>query len=170
MLELKNLELTKVADFFCTLHLHPPIVLPTMVNMNNKKRLTRGDFETLMGLFGTILESCDRSTAKQIREVLVDIEHTLFDYNEEHEINQCECPTCEADRKKDTREGKLLTRELTPEDMEKLQKSMAKNLDKIKDSLTKEKKSSDDKAYEKWKKDFLKKKEKRNSDDNEDEK
>jgi hypothetical protein len=137
-----------------------------MVNMNNKKRLTRGDFETLMGLFGTILESCDRSTAKQIREVLVDIEHTLFDYNEEHEINQCECPTCEADRKKDTREGKLLTRELTPEDMEKLQKSMAKNLD----SLTKEKKSSNDKAYEKWKKDFLKKKEKRNSDDNEDEK
>ena len=170
MLELKNLELIKVADFFCTLHLHPPIVLPPMVNMNNKKRLTQGDFETLMGLFGTILESCDRSTAKQIREVLVDIEHTLFDYNEEHEINQCECPTCEADRKKDTREGKLLTRELTPEDMEKLQKSMAKNLDKIKDSLTKEKKSSDDKAYEKWKKDFLKKKEKRNSDDNEDEK
>ena len=100
----------------------------------------------------------------------MDIEHTLFDYNEEHEINQCECPTCEADRKKDTREGKLLTRELTPEDMEKLQKSMAKNLDKIKDSLTKEKKSSNDKAYEKWKKDFLKKKEKRNSDDNEDEK
>ena len=67
-------------------------------------------------------------------DVLVDIEHTLFDYNEEHEINQCECPTCEADRKKDRKEGKLLTRELTPEDMEKLQKSMAKNLDKIKDS------------------------------------
>ena len=54
--------------------------------------------------------------------------------------------------------------------MEKLQKSMAKNLDKIKDSLTKEKKSSRDKAYEEWKKDFLKKKEKKNSDDNEDEK
>ena len=170
MLKLKNLELIKVADFFCTLHLHPPIVLLPMVNMNNKKRLTQGDFETLMGLFGTILESCDRSTAKQIREVLVDIEHTLFDYNEEHEINQCECPTCEADRKKDRKEGKLVTRELTPEDMEKLQKSMAKNLDKIKDSLTKEKKSSRDKAYEEWKKDFLKKKEKKNLDDNEDEK
>ena len=104
-----------------------------------QKRLTRGDFETLMGLFGTILESCDRATAKQIREILVDIEHTLFDYNEEHEIEQCECPTCKADRKKDKKEGKLVTRELTPEDMEKLQKSMAKNLDKIKDSLTKEK-------------------------------
>ena len=138
--------------------------------MNNKKRLTRGDFETLMGLFGTILESCDRATARQIHDVLVDIEHTLFDYNEEHEINQCECPTCEADRKKDTREGKVNTREFTPKNMEKMQKSMAKNLDKIKDSLTKEKKSSNDKAYEKWKKDFLKKKEKKDSDDKEDEK
>ena len=141
-----------------------------ILGMNNKKRLTRGDFETLMGLFGTILESCDRATARQIHDVLVDIEHTLFDYNEEHEINQCECPTCEADRKKDRKEGKLVTRELTPEDMEKLQKSMAKNLDKIKDSLTKEKKSSRDKAYEEWKKDFLNEKRKKESKDRRNEK
>ena len=170
MLKLKNFELIKVADFFCTLQLHLPIVLQTIVVMNNKKRLTQGDFETLMGLFGTILESCDRATARQIHDVLVDIEHTLFDYNEEHEINQCECPTCEADRKKDRKEGKLVTRELTPEDMEKLQKSMAKNLDKIKDSLTKEKKSSRDKAYEEWKKDFLNEKRKKESKDRRNEK
>ena len=138
--------------------------------MNNKKRLTRGDFETLMGLFGTILESCDRATARQIHDVLVDIEHTLFDYNEEHEINQCECSTCEADRKKDRKEGKLVTRELTPEDIEKLQKSMAENLDKIKDSLTQEKKSSRDKAYEEWKKDFLNEKRKKESKDRRNEK
>jgi len=100
----------------------------------------------------------------------VDIEHTLFDYNEEHEIEQCECPTCKADRKKDRKEGKLVTRELTPEDMEKLQKSMAKNLDKIKDSLTKEKKSSRDKAYEEWKKDFLNEKRKKESKDGKKEK
>ena len=136
-----------------------------MVNMNNKKRLTRGDFETLMGLFGTIIESCDRSTAKQMLDILMDIEHTLFDYNEEHEINQCECPTCEADRKKDRKEGKLITREISPEDMEELQKNMSKSLDEIKDVLTKEKKSSKDKAYQKWKKDFVKKKQKRDSDD-----
>ena len=135
----------------------------TMANMNNKKRLTRGDFETLMGLFGTIIESCDRSTAKQIREVLVDIEHTLFDYNEEHEINQCECPTCKTDRKKDRKQGKLVTSEEDKMDMGELQKSMSKSLDKIKDELTKVKKSSNDKAYEEWKKDFLKKKEKRDS-------
>ena len=133
--------------------------------MNSKKRLTRGDFETLMGLFGTILESCDRSTSKQMLDILIDIEHTLFDYNEEHEINQCECPTCEADRKKDRKEGKLITREISPEDMAELQKSMSKSLDEIKDVLTKEKKSSKDKAYQKWKKDFVKKKQKRDSDD-----
>jgi len=141
-----------------------------MINMNNKKRLTRGDFETLMGLFGTIIESCDRSTAKQIRDVLVDIEHTLFDYNEEHEIDQCECPTCESDRKKDRKQGKLITRETTPEDMEKLQKSISKSLDKIKDMVTTEKKSSNDKAYAEWKKDFLKKKQKKDSDDKKEEK
>jgi hypothetical protein len=133
--------------------------------MNNKKRLTRGDFETLMGLFGTIIESCDRSTSKQMLDILIDIEHTLFDYNEEHEINQCECPTCESDRKKDRKEGKLITREISPEDMAELQKSMSKSLDEIKDVLTKEKKSSKDKAYQKWKKDFVKKKQKRDSDD-----
>jgi len=138
--------------------------------MNNKKRLTRGDFETLMGLFGTIIESCDRSTAKQMLDILMDIEHTLFDYNEEHEINQCECPTCEADRKKDRKEGKLITREISPEDMEELQKNMSKSLDEIKDVLTKEKKSSKDKAYQKWKKDFVKKKQKRDSDNKKKEK
>jgi len=138
--------------------------------MNNKKRLTRGDFETLMGLFGTIIESCDRSTAKQMLDILIDIEHTLFDYNEEHEINQCECPTCEADRKKDRKEGKLITREISPEDMAELQKSMSKSLDEIKDVLTKEKKSSKDKAYQEWKKDFVKKKQKRDSDDKKKEK
>ena len=132
-----------------------------MVNMNNKKRLTRGDFETLMGLFGTIIESCDRSTGKKMLDILMDIEHTLFDYNEEHEINQCECPTCEADRKKDRKEGKLITRETTPDDMEELQKSISKSLDKIKDTLTKAKKLSKDKAYAEWKKDFLKKKQKK---------
>ena len=141
-----------------------------MVNMNNKKRLTRGDFETLMGLFGTIIESCDRSTAKQMLDILMDIEHTLFDYNEEHEINQCECPTCEADRKKDRKQGKLITREITPEDMEELQKNMSKSLDEIKDVLTKEKKSSKDKAYQEWKKDFVKKKQKRDSDNKKKEK
>ena len=138
--------------------------------MNNKKRLTRGDFETLMGLFGTIIESCDRSTAKQMLDILMDIEHTLFDYNEEHEINQCECPTCEADRKKDRKEGKLITREISPEDMEELQKNMSKSLDEIKDVLTKEKKSSKDKAYQEWKKDFVKKKQKRDSDNKKKEK
>ena len=138
--------------------------------MNNKKRLTRGDFETLMGLFGSILESCDRSTAKRIRDVLVDVEHTLFDYNEEHEINQCECPTCESDRKKDKKEGKLLTRESSAEDMEKLEKSLSKSLDKIKDTLIKDKKSSKDKAYEDWKKDFLNKKKKNDSGDSKKEK
>jgi len=141
-----------------------------MVNMNNKKRLTRGDFETLMGLFGTIIESCDRSTAKQMLDILMDIEHTLFDYNEEHEINQCECPTCEADRKKDRKEGKLITREISPEDMEEMQKNMSKSLDEIKDVLTKEKKSSKDKAYQEWKKDFVKKKQKRDSDNKKKEK
>ena len=138
--------------------------------MNNKKRLTRGDFETLMGLFGTIIESCDRSTAKQMLDILMDIEHTLFDYNEEHEINQCECPTCEADRKKDRKEGKLITREISPEDMEEMQKNMSKSLDEIKDVLTKEKKSSKDKAYQEWKKDFVKKKQKRDSDNKKKEK
>ncbi len=133
--------------------------------MNNKKRLTKGDFETLMGLFGTIIESCDRSTAKQMLDVLVDVEHTLFDYNEEHEINQCECPTCEADRKKDRRQGKLVTREEDRKDVKELQKSLSKSLDKIKDTLTQEKKSSSDEAYNVWKKDFLKKKEKRDLDD-----
>ena len=141
-----------------------------MVNMNNKKRLTKGDFETLMGLFGTIIESCDRSTSKQMLDILIDIEHTLFDYNEEHEINQCECPTCEADRKKDRKQGKLITREITPEDMEELQKNMSKSLDEIKDVLTKEKKSSKDKAYQEWKKDFVKKKQKRDSDNKKKEK
>ena len=42
---------------------------------------------------------------------------------------------------------------------------MSKSLDEIKDVLTKEKKSSKDKAYQKWKKDFVKKKQKRDSDD-----
>jgi hypothetical protein len=138
--------------------------------MNNKKRLTRGDFETLMGLFGTIIESCDRSTSKQMLDILMDIEHTLSDYNEEHEINQCECPTCEDDRKKDRKQGKLITREITPEDMEELQKNMSKSLDEIKDVLTKEKKSSKDKAYQEWKKDFVKKKQKRDSDNKKEEK
>ena len=150
------------------MHLHPPIDLLSMVNMNNKKRLTRGDFETLMGLFGEIIKSCDRPTGKKILDVLIDIEHTIFDYNEEHGIDQCDCPECKSDRKKDRKEGKLITRETTPDDMEELQKSISKSLDKIKDTLTKEKKSSRDKAYEEWKKDFLKKKEKRDSDDNED--
>ena len=138
--------------------------------MNNNKRLTRGDFETLMGLFGEIIKSCDRPTSKKILDILMDIEHTLFDYNEEHEINQCECPTCEADRKKDRKEGKLITREISPEDMEELQKNMSKSLDEIKDVLTKEKKSSKDKAYQKWKKDFVKKKQKRDSDNKKKEK
>ena len=54
--------------------------------------------------------------------------------------------------------------------MEKLKKSMSKSLDAIKDSLTKEKRSSGDKAYEEWKKDFLKKKGKSDQDDKESEK
>ena len=133
----------------------------TIGSMNNKKRLTRGDFETLMGLFGEIIRSCDRPTGKQILDVLMDIEHTIFDYNEEHEIDQCDCPECKSDRKKDRKEGKLITRETTPDDMEELQKSISKSLDKIKDTLTKAKKLSKYKAYAEWKKDFLKKKQKK---------
>ena len=143
--------------------MHPPIVLLTIGSMNNKKRLTRGDFETLMGLFGEIIRSCDRPTGKQILDVLMDIEHTIFDYSEEHGINQCDCPDCKSDRKKDRKEDKLVTSEVTPESMDELQKSISKNLEKIRTLTTESKISSKDKAYKVWKKDFLKKERKKDS-------
>jgi len=131
--------------------------------MNNKKRLTRGDFETLMGLFGEIIKSCDRPTGKKILDVLMDIEHTIFDYNEEHEIDQCDCSECKSDRKKDRKINKLITSAETLEDIEELKKDLSKNLENIRTLVTKEKKSSRDKAYKEWKNDFLKKKQKKDS-------
>ena len=131
--------------------------------MNNNKRLTRGDFETLMGLFGEIIKSCDRPTGKKILDVLMDIEHTIFDYNEEHEIDQCDCPECKSDRKKDRKINKLITSAETLEDIEELKKDLSKNLENIRTLVTQEKKSSRDKAYKEWKNDFLKKKQKKDS-------
>jgi len=131
--------------------------------MNNNKRLTRGDFETLMGLFGEIIKSCDRPTGKKILDVLMDIEHTIFDYNEEHEIDQCDCSECKSDRKKDRKINKLITSAETLEDIEELKKDLSKNLENIRTLVTKEKKSSRDKAYKEWKNDFLKKKQKKDS-------
>jgi len=131
--------------------------------MNNKKRLTRGDFETLMGLFGEIIKSCDRPTGKKILDVLMDIEHTIFDYNEEHEIDQCDCSECKSDRKKDRKINKLITSAETLEDIEELKKDLSKNLENIRTLVTQEKKSSRDKAYKEWKNDFLKKKQKKDS-------
>ena len=131
--------------------------------MNNNKRLTRGDFETLMGLFGEIIKSCDRPTGKKILDVLMDIEHTIFDYNEEHEIDQCDCPECKSDRKKDRKKNKLITSAETLEDIGELKKDLSKDLEKIRTLVTKEKKSSRDEAYKEWKNDFLKKKQKKDS-------
>tara|TARA_B110001454_G_C12446616_1_gene320234 strand:- start:145 stop:558 length:414 start_codon:yes stop_codon:yes gene_type:complete len=131
--------------------------------MNNNKRLTRGDFETLMGLFGEIIKSCDRPTGKKILDVLMDIEHTIFDYNEEHEIDQCDCSECKSDRKKDRKINKLITSAETLEDIEELKKDLSKDLEKIRTLVTKEKKSSRDEAYKEWKNDFLKKKQKKDS-------
>jgi len=131
--------------------------------MNNNKRLTRGDFETLMGLFGEIIKSCDRPTGKKILDVLMDIEHTIFDYNEEHEIDQCDCSECKSDRKKDRKINKLITSAETLEDIEELKKDLSKNLENIRTLVTQEKKSSRDKAYKEWKNDFLKKKQKKDS-------
>ncbi len=131
--------------------------------MNNNKRLTRGDFETLMGLFGEIIKSCDRPTGKKILDVLMDIEHTIFDYNEEHGIDQCDCPECKSDRKKDRKKNKLITSAETLEDIEELKKDLSKNLENIRTLVTKEKKSSRDNAYKEWKNDFLKKKQKKDS-------
>jgi len=131
--------------------------------MNNNKRLTRGDFETLMGLFGEIIKSCDRPTGKKILDVLMDIEHTIFDYNEEHEIDQCDCSECKSDRKKDRKINKLITSAETLEDIEELKKDLSKNLENIRTLVTQEKKSSRDKAYKEWKNDFLEKKQKKDS-------
>ena len=131
--------------------------------MNNNKRLTRGDFETLMGLFGEIIKSCDRPTGKKILDVLMDIEHTIFDYNEEHEIDQCDCSECKSDRKKDRKINKLITSAETLEDIEELKKDLSKDLEKIRTLVTKEKKSSRDEAYKEWKNDFLKKKQNKDS-------
>jgi hypothetical protein len=44
-----------------------------------------------------------------------------------------------------------------------LKKDLSKNLEKIHTLVTKEKKFSKDKAYEEWKNDFLKKKQKKDS-------
>jgi hypothetical protein len=131
--------------------------------MNNNKRLTRGDFETLMGLFGEIIKSCDRPTGKKILDVLMDIEHTIFDYNEEHGIDQCDCPECKSDRKKDRKKNKLITSAETLEDIGELKKDLSKDLEKIRTLVTKEKKSSRDEAYKEWKNDFLEKKQKKDS-------
>ena len=134
--------------------------------MNNNKRLTRGDFETLMKMFEKIIQNCDRATAKKILDILRDVEHTIFDFNEEHGIDQCNCPECESDRKKDailTEEGRVKKSDLTPDEIHDLYMEVWKGTKAIRDLLTEEKQSSKDKAYIKWKKDFLKKKQKEDS-------
>ena len=113
----------------------------------------------MMGLFGTIIQSCDRITAKQIFDVLVDMEHTIFDYNEEHGIDQCDCHECMTDKKMDRKNNKFVTSQDSPKDIEGLKRDLSRNLDKIRDRITKIQSSNDD-AYNEWKKDFTKEKEK----------
>lgn len=60
------------------------------------KKLTESQYNCLINLFGKIIQRADRSCAKKMINMMMDLETAMIDVEEDNGMTLCDCPDCES--------------------------------------------------------------------------